>query len=286
MEGIPITSPDIDTLLTDLKNTIDQLHSNFGTVRDQILELARVLDESKRCERGHISRKIKDLLKEEIKAGKISSKWIHDCLPLEYKRPYNKRELSSLSGSIESSNGRSSSPSQVLEANTDQPGGNHSFDDAESAAPSEGQSFLERQEQDNKQSDESIQHDDSSQLPKNHTEYEDIIKHLKGDLAIKINLIADLHAEIEHLRDQLKATVEKTNGFDAIRSEGSKMEPRDVVSVEFLVPFEKMRSSLDALHARKNDIKMVAFHAKINSRSGKLIALTLRNFSPRERLVT
>jgi|GEM_PF-3090012 len=284
MEGILITSPDVERVVTDLKSTIDKLHSDFGTVRDQILELARVLDESKQCERGYISRKIKDLLKDEIKDGKITPKWIHDCLPLEYKRTYNKRELASLSGSIESSNGCSSSPSQELEATTDQEGGNHSFDDTESSAPSEGQPFLERQELENIKSDEMFKHDDSSQLPKNHTDYKDIIKYLESDLAIKTNLIADLQAEIERLRDQLRVTVKKSNNSDAIESEDSKLEVREVVNFEFLVPFEKIRNSLDALYARRNDITIVAFHAKINSRSRKLVALTLSNSTPREKL--
>jgi hypothetical protein len=79
-----------------LRTTIDQLDSNFKKAKDQILELARTLDESKECQRNHISRKIKELLQDKIKEGKISSKWIHDYLPSEYKREY-KREVSSLS---------------------------------------------------------------------------------------------------------------------------------------------------------------------------------------------
>jgi hypothetical protein len=37
-----------------------------------ILELARQLDEEKLCDRNHISRKIKEILKDKIQAGKIT----------------------------------------------------------------------------------------------------------------------------------------------------------------------------------------------------------------------
>ncbi len=83
-------------LVATLKATIDGLDSTFTKAKDQILELARTLDESKQCERSRISRKIKDLLQDKIKEGKITSKWIHDCLPSEYKREYTKREVTSL----------------------------------------------------------------------------------------------------------------------------------------------------------------------------------------------
>jgi hypothetical protein len=37
------------------------------------------------------------MLKDKIKDGKITGKWIEECLPQEYKRKYAKSELSSLS---------------------------------------------------------------------------------------------------------------------------------------------------------------------------------------------
>jgi len=87
----------VENLVASLKETIDRLDSTFTKAKDQVLELARVLDESKQCERSHISRKIKELLDDKIKEGKITSKWIHDCLASEYKREYTKREVTSLS---------------------------------------------------------------------------------------------------------------------------------------------------------------------------------------------
>lgn len=83
-------------VLTDLKLAIDQIDSSFKNARDLILELARILDESGECERRSISRKIKEMLADKIQEGKITAKWIHDCLPSEYKREY-KREVTSLS---------------------------------------------------------------------------------------------------------------------------------------------------------------------------------------------
>jgi hypothetical protein len=56
------------------------------------------LDESKQCERDQVSRKIKEILKDKIREGKITAKWIEDCLPSEYKRKYTtKSEDTSLS---------------------------------------------------------------------------------------------------------------------------------------------------------------------------------------------
>jgi hypothetical protein len=57
------------------------------------------LDERGLCERYDISRKIKEILKDKVDAGKVTRKWIESCLPPAYKRTYVKSELSSLSPS-------------------------------------------------------------------------------------------------------------------------------------------------------------------------------------------
>jgi hypothetical protein len=87
----------IDRIIADLKISIDQLHNSFSKAKDLILELARRLDETKRCEQSQICRKIKEVLQDKIKEGKITEKWIEGCLPPEYKRRYDKSEVSSLS---------------------------------------------------------------------------------------------------------------------------------------------------------------------------------------------
>ena len=77
---------------TSLMNVI-----KFTDAKSLILELARHLDETRQCEETQICRKIKEMLNDKIKEGKITGKWIEECLPQEYKRKYAKSELSSLS---------------------------------------------------------------------------------------------------------------------------------------------------------------------------------------------
>jgi len=87
----------IEGIITDLRVVIDQLDMNFANAKSLILELARRLDETKRCEQSQICRTIKEILQDKIKEGKITEKWIEGCLPQEYKRKYAKSEVSSLS---------------------------------------------------------------------------------------------------------------------------------------------------------------------------------------------
>jgi hypothetical protein len=46
---------------------------------------------------NEISRTIKKILKDKIKEGKVTEKWIEECLAPEYKRQYTKSEPISLS---------------------------------------------------------------------------------------------------------------------------------------------------------------------------------------------
>ena len=87
----------IKGIIVDLKLVIDQLDNNRTKAKDLIHELARRLDESKQCERDQVSRKIKEILEDKINKGKITEKWIEDCLSPEYKRKYTKSEVTSLS---------------------------------------------------------------------------------------------------------------------------------------------------------------------------------------------
>jgi hypothetical protein len=90
-------SNQIETIVTKLRLVIDELGRNFTNAKNLILELARLLDETQRCEQCQICRKIKQMLKDKINEGKITGKWIEECLPQEYKRKYVQSELSSLS---------------------------------------------------------------------------------------------------------------------------------------------------------------------------------------------
>jgi len=96
---MPILTPAtrIEAVAVDLRAVIDALDKNFASAKSLILELARLLDETKECKQSQICRKIKEMLKDKIHEGKITGKWIEECLPQEYKRKYAKSELSSLS---------------------------------------------------------------------------------------------------------------------------------------------------------------------------------------------
>jgi hypothetical protein len=88
----------IEAKINNLKRYINTIHQNFETLREEILEFAKKLDEDRICSRDKICNRIKEYLKEEIQSGKITSRWIEQCLPKEYKRKYekDKSELTSL----------------------------------------------------------------------------------------------------------------------------------------------------------------------------------------------
>src|SRR5690348_9520872 len=97
---MPILTPAdrIKIVVIDLKAVIDRLDRNFTSAKSLILKLARLLDETKECKQSQICAKIKEILQDKIKEGKITKKWIERCLPQEYRRRYAKSEQSSLSG--------------------------------------------------------------------------------------------------------------------------------------------------------------------------------------------
>lgn len=81
-------------IISNLRNVVDQFGTNSKKL---VIELARRLDEEKICERNKTSRLIKYILKDKIREGKITTKWIEKCLPGEYKRDYSESEQNSLS---------------------------------------------------------------------------------------------------------------------------------------------------------------------------------------------
>lgn len=95
--GYQAENKSLNEIIAELKTAIDQIVTNQTNARKLILELARRLDEGHKCERKQICRRIKDILKDKIKQGHITGKWIEDCLPAEYKRKYIKSEVTSLS---------------------------------------------------------------------------------------------------------------------------------------------------------------------------------------------
>jgi hypothetical protein len=83
--------------IANLRNLVDQFGTNS---KELVIELARGLDEENICERNKISRLIKHILKDKIREGKITSKWIENYLPEDYKRRYSKSEETSLSRKV------------------------------------------------------------------------------------------------------------------------------------------------------------------------------------------
>jgi hypothetical protein len=90
-------SQNIKSIIATLRIVIDQIDSDFKQARELILEIARQLDERQLCARNEISRTIKKILKDKIKEGKVTEKWIEECLAPEYKRQYTESEPISLS---------------------------------------------------------------------------------------------------------------------------------------------------------------------------------------------
>ena len=90
--------PEFHGVITDLRTVIDEYDSKVKKSKELILDLCSRLDREKVCEQNKISQIIKEILKDKIKEGKITAKWIEQCLPTEYKRKYSiKSEESSLS---------------------------------------------------------------------------------------------------------------------------------------------------------------------------------------------
>ncbi|MGH9986649.1 MAG: hypothetical protein ACRD8W_22120 [Nitrososphaeraceae archaeon] len=83
------------SMIIDLRLLIDDYHGYVCKANELILEIARKLVQEMECERSTICTRIKEILEDKIKDGKITERWIEECLPSEYKRSYTKSELSS-----------------------------------------------------------------------------------------------------------------------------------------------------------------------------------------------
>lgn len=87
----------VKDIIISLKTVIVEMSKNSETAKTLIQKLANELDERKLCKTDEISRKIKQTLKDEIREGKITARWIEDSLSGKYKRPYCKKcEVGSL----------------------------------------------------------------------------------------------------------------------------------------------------------------------------------------------
>ena len=84
-------NPDLDTKISKLKETIDNLNINSKKIKELLLEIANKMEELRIFKTDEICIKIKEFLHDEIKQKKISEKWIEKCLPRKYVRRYEKK---------------------------------------------------------------------------------------------------------------------------------------------------------------------------------------------------
>lgn len=90
-------SDQLNTSIRQLKLNLDVRIITGGRIKDLLLEVGSIIEKLNVCRLFQISTKIKELLREEIRAKKITVRYVHKVLPLKYKRPYRlQRELGSL----------------------------------------------------------------------------------------------------------------------------------------------------------------------------------------------
>ena len=255
MEG----SKRLEQIIIDIRLAIDQIDSSFKNASDLILELARILDESGECERRSISRKIKELLADKIQEGKITAKWIHDCLPSEYKREY-KREVTSLSDIDIKRNGLDTDSHsadgsvivQQIDGNAVHNNNNESFADIGEGqdAPNKDQikSNIESESRESNQTEKIHETEDNKKVTGREHD-SDESQSLEEELSKKTELIAQLQLQIEYLSDQLeerKKNNDINNGMDNIRSDSKNSDTSQTTTrFEFPILFEDLRQCLE-----------------------------------------
>ena len=84
-------NPDLDTKISKLKETIDNLDLNSKKIKELLLEIAKKMEELRIFNTDEICIKIKEFLHDEIKQKKISERWIEKCIPRKYVRRYEKK---------------------------------------------------------------------------------------------------------------------------------------------------------------------------------------------------
>ncbi len=91
-ETIDSLPENIKSIARNLRIAVEQMHLGLTKAKELILETARQLDEEHVEKQAMICKKIKEILKDKIREGKISEGWIEECLPREYKRNYTRTE--------------------------------------------------------------------------------------------------------------------------------------------------------------------------------------------------
>jgi regulator of replication initiation timing len=246
----------IKGIITDLRLVVDQLGNNFVKATELIHELARHLDESKLCERDQVSRKIKKILKDKISEGKITAKWIEDCLPPEYKRKYTtKSEDTSLSKENMKVIELDASGSSIVSAATSDADPNNIVENYEGRPPD-----VEKLNTDaspvGKDLEEEIKKSTSfatadQQLSEQATvvELKTEIERLQSDIQSKSDENFTLHIQVKDLKSKLEAGIpqnQEDKSFD----------------VQFQYPYDPLQRHMAS--SFKKRIRYVPFTAKVD----------------------
>jgi hypothetical protein len=250
----------IEGIIIDLMLVVDQLGKNFMKAKDLIHELARRLDESKQCERDQVSRKIKEILKDKIREGKITAKWIEDCLPLEYKRKYTtKSEDTSLSKeNMKEIKVDASGNSEIVSAETSDADPNNIVVNYEGRPP----------DVENLNTDASLIGKDLEEIIKKSTSFATADQQLSEQATV-----VELKIEIERLQSDLQSKSDENSSLHIqvkdLMSELEAYTPHDKqedksFDVQFGVPFEDLRRQMELSFSRNSTVSEVLFTANID----------------------
>jgi DNA anti-recombination protein RmuC len=243
----------INGIIINLKLAVDQLSKDFTKAKDLIHELARRLDESKQCERDQVSRKIKKILKDKISEGKITAKWIEDCLSPEYTRKYTpKSEVSSLSKENRKGIEVDASGNSIVSAATSDANPNNLVVNED--------------------------HSPDVEIPNTDTSLND--KDLEEEIKRSISFasadqqlseqatVVELKTENERLRSDLQSKSDENSSLH-IRIKELETHPQNdqadrYFDVQFQLPFEDVRVHMSSALSKNNAVSQVSFSAKVD----------------------
>jgi hypothetical protein len=254
----------IKGIIVDLKLVINQLDNNFVKAKNLIHELARHLDENKLCKRDQVSRKIKEILKDKIREGKITAKWIEECLSPEYTRKYTpKSEVTSLSKEnrkeIEvDAQGNSIEPAVISDADLNSNNVNENWPPGV----------------ENPNTDTSPVGNDLDEIFKKSTSFTTADQQLSEQATV-----AELKTENEILKSDLQSKSTENSALH-IRIKELEARPQNdhedkSFEVQFQVPFEDLRTHMSSSLSKNNAVSKVSFFARVDVVNRKLIDIQM-----------
>ncbi len=276
----------INSIIVNLRLLVEQIDLDFKQARGLILEIARRLDEGHLCERSRISRKIKHVLRDKIQEGKITEKWIEECLAPEYKRRYVKSELSSLSEenakkiennlvcTVEKSDPSSCSS---LDCNANSNGSSNSTKSVKTFLP------LKREAE-----SKELLVDPASSLgqitvqPSNHNSWDNSesegtdLEHREGCGRCQVlqQKCGQLQLKLEEYEEVIKIHTSITTAEQILHKSN-----QDYAESEFSVLLEPLRQHVIAAFNSNRSVERVWFTAKLNNQTGKIMDVRIRKAS-------